>query len=68
MAFGINVDGKSPVADVRQKSALNRRNAFIMLFGYSAPSVAILKLDDNVEDLMSPIAQRLTPSSLLATA
>jgi hypothetical protein len=39
-----------------------------MPYGYSAHSVAILKLDDIMEDLMSPIAQRLTPSSLLATA
>ena len=68
MAFGINADANSPVADVQQKSALNRRNAVIMLLGYSAHSGAILKLDDIVEDLMSPIAQRLTPSSLLAAA
>jgi hypothetical protein len=39
-----------------------------MVFGYSAHSVAILKLDDILEDPMSPIAQRLMPSSLLAAA
>jgi hypothetical protein len=68
VVFGINADDNPPVADVQQKSALSRRNAVIMLSGYSAHSVAILNLDDIVEDLMSPIAQRLTPSSLLATA
>jgi len=39
-----------------------------MLLGYFAPSVAILKLDDILEDLMSPIVQRLMPSSLLTAA
>jgi len=39
-----------------------------MMFGYSAHSVAIPKLDDYLEDPMSPIALRLTPSSLLAAA
>ena len=68
MAFGINPNDNSPVADMQQKSALKRSNAVIMVIGYSAPSVAILNLDDIMEDLMSPIAQHLTPSSLLATA
>jgi len=39
-----------------------------MLLGYFARSVAILELDDIEEDPMSPIAQYVTPSSLLAAA